>query len=317
MVEKSLEAQFYQELKRGNTKKALYIVKLMRNNINTRFRGRSPLSWAKKFENDDVAKALEEKGAIEDSISEKEEEKLGENLRLAAERGDVNAIEMLVEEGADVEARGFNRVTPLMKATDAQCYGDVVIKKLVELGAEIDARDSYGQTALMHAVKNKRMYFVKELIKAGADVFAKDNMDRNLLHIASGIKDNDYMVGELLKLGLDINAKNNKGDSALMTAIFNRDIMSFNVLMAGKPDLNQTNNDGNTYLMVASRIGFLSGVVSLIEAGADVNMRNNEGKNAISLACGDEIRRAIINTVKRKYQNEPEKIVALGKDFEM
>ena len=125
------------------------------------------------------------------------------------------------------------------------------------------------------------------------------------------------MVSEILKLGLDINAKDNSGNSALMTAIFNKDIMCFNVLMAGKPDLNQTNNAGNTYLMAASRIGFLSGVVSLIEAGADVNMKNNEGQNAISLAANDEIRRAIINTVKRKYQNEPEKIVALGKDFEM
>ena len=85
MAEKSLEAHLYECLMRGNTergdtKRALYIIELLGDDVNKLYRGKSPLLWAKEFNNDEVVKALEEKGAVEKEISEEEAERLGKEL---------------------------------------------------------------------------------------------------------------------------------------------------------------------------------------------------------------------------------------------
>ncbi len=54
MTDKSLEAHLYECLKEGNTKKALYIIKLLGDKVNTLYGAKSLLHLAKEFDNAEV-----------------------------------------------------------------------------------------------------------------------------------------------------------------------------------------------------------------------------------------------------------------------
>jgi ankyrin repeat protein len=63
-------------------------------------------------------------------------------------------VEGLLKEGADVEARDGEGMTPLMWA--ARNYRTKIFQSLLDAGADIFAEDNEGRTALDHARKAKR-----------------------------------------------------------------------------------------------------------------------------------------------------------------
>ena len=172
MAEKSLDAHLFECLKEGNTKKALYIIKLLGDKVNTLYRGKSPLCWAKEFENDEVARALEEKRAVEEVISDEEAKRLGIELVEEARVGDLDAVIELVGKGANVNEKDNNGKTALMKASS---NGNVeVIKTLIENGAKVDEKTNNGSTSLMWASDRGHVEVVEALLDAGADVSIKN-----------------------------------------------------------------------------------------------------------------------------------------------
>ena len=203
MADKSLEAHLYECLKEGNTKKALYIIELLGDNINKLYRGKSPLVWAKEFENEDVINALSEKGAIEEVIDEEKAKELGKEfiqkmfdgnfevvdeyiakganfnveydattpLIYAIEKNRLDVVEKLIKSGADVNKssrhymRPFNvYASPLAMAI--RCYSDDVFEMLVDAGANV--KDD--KAALFEAFRCNRFDIVDELLEKGANV---------------------------------------------------------------------------------------------------------------------------------------------------
>lgn len=91
-------------------------------------------------------------------------------------------VKLLLLHGADPNARGRNKITPLIKAAilgikDARPMADklTIIKHLIDSGAEIDAQDADGKTALMCAVGNSRIEIVELLISSGASSTIANN----------------------------------------------------------------------------------------------------------------------------------------------
>ena len=189
MAEKSLEAHLYECLKRGNTergdtKRALYIIKLLGDDVNKLYRGKSLLVWAKEFENEDVINALSEKGAVEEVISDEEAERLGLELIEASHSDRMDEIERLIEAGADVNAKNEKGGTALMYAS---IVGNLeILEKLIEKGADIDAKSARGWTALMLASHRGHIEIVERLIEVGADVLCKDPNGKMAMTLASG-----------------------------------------------------------------------------------------------------------------------------------
>lgn len=83
----------------------------------------------------------------------------------------VDAMEILAEKGANVDARNNNGYTPLQELARTGIYHESM-QMLIRLGAKVDVRDSQGNTALHLAAMNGTEETVKILINHGADVDA-------------------------------------------------------------------------------------------------------------------------------------------------
>ena len=75
----------------------------------------------------------------------------GTALHVACENGRIAIVQLLIEQGADVEARDWRGNTPLMTAADS-VYAHVdaaeIARYLISQGADIHAKKPEGETAL-------------------------------------------------------------------------------------------------------------------------------------------------------------------------
>lgn len=85
----------------------------------------------------------------------------------ALDRGDVPALEALLEDGADVDARDGYGQTGLMRAAHAGRRS--VVALLIRHGAALDVTAKYGLSALMLAVVSGHADVARALVGAGAD----------------------------------------------------------------------------------------------------------------------------------------------------
>jgi len=107
-------------------------------------------------------------------------------LMLAARSGSADAVRMLMEHGAASAVADDRGKTPLMFAAR---YGDAeIVGLLIEADrANINAKDSFGRTALVHAVIAGDRDRVSALLGAGADLTIEDNEKRTVDHYARSV----------------------------------------------------------------------------------------------------------------------------------
>ena len=159
-------------------------------------------------------------------------------------------------------------------------------------GAGMNTPDEYGMTPFMLLVSSYRnnfkldhTKFVNELIKAGADLNARDNESRTALMFAVQ-RPQPKIVALLLKAGADMNIKNQTGNTALNCAVYYMSEPCSNILIDAGADVNIANEKGDTPLLTLARLSSNEKfAAALINAGADVNHCNREGQTALMLAA--------------------------------
>ena len=91
----------------------------------------------------------------------------------------MDVARLLLEHGADVNARNKDSVTPLHIAA-GEGHVDVA-RLLLEHGAYVNARSEYGLTPLYYAAVNGRLDVARLLLERGADAGARDDKGRTPL----------------------------------------------------------------------------------------------------------------------------------------
>ena len=89
------------------------------------------------------------------------------DLHIAAEKGRLWLVRLLVEQGADKDKVNSNGLTPLYLAS---CHGHLdVVQYLVEQGSELDKANNYGYTPLSIATAFGHHQIARYLLEQGAD----------------------------------------------------------------------------------------------------------------------------------------------------
>ncbi|KAK5660449.1 hypothetical protein OQA88_12994 [Cercophora sp. LCS_1] len=138
-------------------------------------------------------------------------------LSWAAANGHEVVAKLLLEKGADIEAKDNNDgQTPLFWA--AANGHEAVVKLLLEEDANIEAKDDHGQTPLSWAAVKGREGVVKLLLKEGANIEVKDGDNGGTPLLWAAVRGHKAVVKLLLEKGANIEAKDNNGQTPLSWA---------------------------------------------------------------------------------------------------
>ncbi len=236
-------------------------------------------------------------------------------LHVAAYFNAKDVAALLLERGADVNAKALGGETPLHFAANGQDTS--VAALLLEHGANPNAKDDDGNTPLMKAALGSQKEMVQLLVTGGADVNASNNDGETPLLSATRMStiDGYDLVTFLLDKGANANAPDSRGDTPLATAIKrgdntlatllrshgaklsdvptyadledaqqNNDVVKLKELLAELPDntpVNWVNRNGAGLLSGAVEQNQADIVKLLLEKGVAVEGRDQQGRTPL------------------------------------
>ncbi len=217
-------------------------------------------------------------------------------LMYAAGYGSVEAVKLLLDKGADVNAKNQFDATALVWGANDPAKA----KLLIGQGADVNARTQAGRTPLMVAATcDGCVETVRLLLAKGADVNAKDARGGTALHAAAEANDNQ-VIGLLLDKGANAAAGDGAGFTPLMASAYNCNDAAVRALLQKGADVNAANTFAGqvkfgkiqlihlTPLMVAAPYCAAGSLRILLQADARVNEKDSRNMTALMLAVASE-----------------------------
>ncbi|GFO16994.1 ankyrin-3 [Plakobranchus ocellatus] len=211
-------------------------------------------------------------------------------LSQAVQHGRVEPVQVLINRGADVNARHDGGKVALVLALEylegSQLFE--MAKFLVERGAHVN-RNLPDKSPLVCAL-NEDPQIVRYLLEKGADVNeVGDEMGNTplMVLVEKGFSWNDSDIFDLVKLLLDIGADpnklNSKGNNAFHLAVAAQKLDVISKLLDVGAELEVRNSDGCTPLLLAAASEKENIIVLLERYGANTAALDNDGNTALSL----------------------------------
>lgn len=173
---------------------------------------------------------------------------------------------------------------------DAAARGDIPdLKRLLKAGANINARDSHGRTPVHVATFARQHASLRALARAGADLDALENDRYDAVTIAS-VADDESTLSVLISLGASARQITSRydGTALIAAAHLGHEGVVRQLIAAGAP-LDHVNNLHWTALIESIVLGnggprHQATLAALIQAGADLQQPDGHGRTPLELA---------------------------------
>jgi ankyrin repeat protein len=276
---------------------------------------RTPLYVAAQKDLEKIARLLVTSGADVERVDITTARTL---LHRAVEEEQERAVEILLKEGAKIDATDNKRQTPLHLAASKGFPAIITIlgRRLKEMG--INSRDINDQTPLHLAAENgdDAKETIVELVKNfKASVTIHDKSGKAPLHLAaSNTNDAIEILKFLLDNGAIAEAKDTLGRTAfhLAAAQGNDDIVK--ELLARHAEKDARDNAQQTPLHLAASTGNVSTVKLLIDDDANKNVQDSSHRTPLHLAAisgADEVIEILMDTQVQDDIRDSEGHIAL------
>ena len=233
-------------------------------------------------------------------------------LHVAASSGHATMVDFVLGKFRDqnkkryivnkADDRGF---TSLINATISEC--DESISILLKAGADVHAKNKDNATAAHFAAGDGSVSRLQTLLDAGCDINTMSKAG-GLLHWAAGKARND-VIKYLLKRGIDVNRLNSEGmPPVIMTAVASNDIGVKYLVEAGA-DIGFVVTGNLTALHIASENGLLDAVSAIIQTPKGIDccqVATADGNLPLHLAAmaGHEAVARVLLPVTRRVGSE-------------
>lgn len=181
-------------------------------------------------------------------------------LWIAAERGNLEAVEWMISEGADINyARQSDNRTVLHAAISNLQLP--IVQKLIDSNVDINKTDNQGASPLYYSlgyVGQQDVNIIRYLIEHNADVIQNMNDGDTPMHMI-GYHHNLQAGKLLLQYGANINVKNHEGKTPLHAAINSQNYIveiklnTVKYFLLNSADPNITDNEGNSAIYYAKQ----------------------------------------------------------------
>jgi ankyrin repeat protein len=203
-------------------------------------------------------------------------------LHWAAQRDNLEMVDLLLTAGANPKAANRYNVTPLSLAAMNGNAG--VIERLLKAGAGANDVSEEGQTALMTAALNGKVEAVKVLLAHGANVQAVEPIRGQTALMWAASEGNAGAVKALLDAGADVKLKSKNGFTPLLFAVRNGHIDASKVLLSQGSNVNDAAPDGTSALNMAVVNAYFELASLLLDLGADPNAPDPRGSALHTIA---------------------------------
>ena len=244
--------------------------------------------------------------------------KLGKTpMHIAAAKGYIRVIQLLLEAGADINFPDLKGKTPLMEAVE---HGnDDTVQFLLDKGADANAQDSAGKTALMHIPKidlkedkNAEELFpsllnILQRLSTCANVKLADHQGKTILHHLAGttFMNDTIVIADQIKEIIG-----NPELQSLLPFITKlippaQEIKRTFFNSADKAFIDAHDNAGNTPLLIACRAGNVWIAEKLLKNQANVNAQDTNQQTPLMAALHAPLQLRE-NIVKKLLEYKPD-----------
>ncbi|KAF7985889.1 hypothetical protein HWV62_43772 [Athelia sp. TMB] len=236
-----------------------------------------PLYYASLLGLKHIAEGLLDTGAVVDSRGGT----LGTPLIAAVQGGQMEVVQLLLSQGADVNLQAGSPVTPSWAPSEQIRFGARV---LFDYGEEVILGGGVTNTPLSIGSFEGHIDIVKLLLERGADVSITSHRSMTALYMAS-FRGHVELARLLLEHGAEVDSLDVEGETALSEAVCGGHTEFVRLLLEHSADVSISNSYGMSALFRASD-NVLSGIAKLLlEHGADIDSRDTEGDTPLSNAA--------------------------------
>ncbi|RMZ42525.1 hypothetical protein AFCA_009949 [Aspergillus flavus] len=203
-----------------------------------------------------------------------------------AEAKEATTVQLLLDNGAEVDAADSHGATPLFYA--AENGSPAIIELLIQYGAQVNATKEDGLTPIHAALGGVQPLAVEALLKHGGCNLTSDDCvslrGNSPLMVAIMKEEYHPVVQPLVRAGVWVNSRNTAGLAPIHLATLVGDVGILELLLENNAAVNALADKGFTPLHLAVSEGKRDIIQLLIDSNAAINALTDEGLTPLHVA---------------------------------